>query len=344
MRFATNANDRLIIDSSGRIGIGTTSTSSFDSSADDLVINGSGNTGITINSGATTSTSEGNLVFAEGNGSGGSADEFRGAIQYKHGDDRMSFYTDNSERMRIDSAGRLLLGATSYGGGGTDPALYISNAGGRQVKIHSTANGTSSLQITNSGTGQGDDNGMMYATLGTSLDGWICNAEDANIRFGTNNSEKLRIQAAGGISFNGDTASANALNDYEEGTWTPVMKKYNSGNNTWVNATMTSNGTVNVARYVKVGKVCTIYLHWSGWQQSDANYAVIGDLPFAAHSSGGGHGTVNYTDAFTSNQNQGIYVSNNTTLMQFYHSSNAWNGWSSSSNRNIHCGITYQTV
>ena len=40
--------------------------------------------------------------------------------------------------------------------------------------------------------------------------------------FGVNNAnEKLRIQSGGGISFNGDTASANALDDYEEGTWTP---------------------------------------------------------------------------------------------------------------------------
>jgi hypothetical protein len=27
----------------------------------------------------------------------------------------------------------------------------------------------------------------------------------------------------GGIQFNGDTAAANALDDYEEGTWTPVI-------------------------------------------------------------------------------------------------------------------------
>jgi archaellum component FlaF (FlaF/FlaG flagellin family) len=32
--------------------------------------------------------------------------------------------------------------------------------------------------------------------------------------------EKLRILADGGITFNGDTLAANALDDYEEGTWT----------------------------------------------------------------------------------------------------------------------------
>ena len=121
---------KFYIDSSGRVGIGTSSPSSFDSSADDLVINGSGNTGITINSGATTSTSEGNLVFAEGNGSGGSADEWRGAIQYKHGDDYMRFYTNNAERMRINSAGKLFVNCTDTFSGLTNGKMYVETANG----------------------------------------------------------------------------------------------------------------------------------------------------------------------------------------------------------------------
>ena len=38
--------------------------------------------------------------------------------------------------------------------------------------------------------------------------------------FYTNGSERLRILSSGGITFNGDTAAANALDDYEEGTYT----------------------------------------------------------------------------------------------------------------------------
>lgn len=34
-------------------------------------------------------------------------------------------------------------------------------------------------------------------------------------------SEKMRILSGGGLTFNGDTAEANALDDYEEGTWNP---------------------------------------------------------------------------------------------------------------------------
>ena len=35
--------------------------------------------------------------------------------------------------------------------------------------------------------------------------------------------ERMRILSGGGLTFNGDTAAANALDDYEEGTWTPTI-------------------------------------------------------------------------------------------------------------------------
>jgi hypothetical protein len=56
--------------------------------------------------------------------------------------------------------------------------------------------------------------------------------------------ERLRIQAGGGISFNGDTAAANALDDYEEGTFTPVF--------TGVTGTPTYN--YQQGYYTKVGR------------------------------------------------------------------------------------------
>jgi hypothetical protein len=37
--------------------------------------------------------------------------------------------------------------------------------------------------------------------------------------FYTNDTERMRI-TANGLTFNGDTAAANALDDYEEGEWT----------------------------------------------------------------------------------------------------------------------------
>jgi len=71
--------------------------------------------------------------------------------------------------------------------------------------------------------------------------------------FVTNNAERMRILSGGGITFNGDTAAANALDDYEEGTWTPVISDATSGGNT---ATTTSSDGF----YTKVGRLVTVSL------------------------------------------------------------------------------------
>jgi hypothetical protein len=54
----------------------------------------------------------------------------------------------------------------------------------------------------------------------------------------------------GGIQFNGDTAAANALDDYEEGTWTPVFV----GATTAGNYTYSGGGS-----YTKIGNQVTAW-------------------------------------------------------------------------------------
>jgi hypothetical protein len=71
--------------------------------------------------------------------------------------------------------------------------------------------------------------------------------------------EKLRITSGGylrlassGIQFNGDTAAANALNDYEEGTFTPTLTiGGSSAGITYANRN---------AAYTRVGRLVTIQL------------------------------------------------------------------------------------
>ena len=102
--------------------------------------------------------------------------------------------------MRIDSSQRVLIGATSYGGGGTSPDLYISSTSGRQLKIHNTNSSTSSLQLTNAATGQGDDNGLQIAALSDGT-AYFNQVESSPMRFDVNGSERMRIDSSGAIRF-----------------------------------------------------------------------------------------------------------------------------------------------
>ena len=92
----------------------------------------------------------------------------------------------------------------------------------------------------------GDDGGSVGAFLNQTA--------SLPLRFMTSGSERMRILAGGGLTFNGDTAAANALDDYEEGTWTPVYS-LTSGS-----ATM---GSEQAGRYVKVGDMVTIWARLS---------------------------------------------------------------------------------
>ena len=159
-------------------------------------------------------------------------------------------------------------------------------------------------------------------------------------------SEKVRINGygtaiTGGLLFNTDTAAANALDDYEEGTWTPKIKTYS--NNTWADASMDSNGTINSAKYTKIGNVVHFHLNWNNFDVDSASYCVMGNLPFASASGGGGFVGITYTNAFSNTNFNAGYIGGNSTLIEFYHSGNSWNGWLTSTQRYLNMAGTYIT-
>ena len=105
----TGTTAKLFWDASAEsLGIGTTSPAIYGvNNAEDLVIGqGDGNHGITISS---FNTSNGTIAFSDTT----NATVGRGFVDYDHNIDAMSFGTLSSERMRIDSSGRVGIGTSS---------------------------------------------------------------------------------------------------------------------------------------------------------------------------------------------------------------------------------------
>lgn len=123
-----------------------------------------------------------------------------------------------------------------------DVGIGITNPGFR-LEVESSANDIARFVGPNSGNivFRNATNNEVILHTGTS---------DALI-FGTNgNNERLRILPGGGLTFNGDTAAANALDDYEEGSWVPTMSGL-SNTPQWANI---------AGRYTKIGRL--VHLHF----------------------------------------------------------------------------------
>ena len=81
--------------------------------------------------------------------------------------------------------------------------------------------------------------------------------------------ERMRLLSGGGLTFNGDTAQANALGDYEEGTWSSS-----------VSGVVASTNIVS-GKYTKIGNAVfitgTVYI--AGYSSGSGNAYIT--LPFA---------------------------------------------------------------
>ena len=151
----------------------------------------------------------------------------------------------------------------------------------------------------------------------------------------TAGSERMRILSGGGLTFNGDTAAANALDDYEEGTWTPTIAQG------WTSVSYTNS--YQFGRYTKIGNMVTawFWLQFSG--TSAGNQVWVGGLPFTtpdasnselAHRGGAVtyfNAPVNAAGAITA------YTGGGTTQIQFY----AYDDSGASANANANASSAY---
>jgi len=138
---------RIVMDTSGNVGIGT-ATTGFNSAGLPLVVgSGSGDTGMTIYSGT---ANNGSLHFADGTSGD---DSLRGIITYDHTNNLMDFFTNASRAMRINSSGHILVGQTSV----STPGQGNTTEGGSfrgDGRVFLSANGAYSLGLNRSDTGE----------------------------------------------------------------------------------------------------------------------------------------------------------------------------------------------
>ena len=222
----------------------------------------------------------------------------------------LNFVTAGAERARIDASGNLLVGKTSttnsvpgskFGSGGQIVAtvanddIMILNRTGSDGKILrffkdtsevgsiSAIGGDLTIQSTTSGhEGLRFGNGAIVPvnTAGASTN-IECTLGGATSRF--NN-----LYLGGGL-YVGGTGTANKLDDYEEGTWTPTYVP-DSGSFTSV-----TYANATVGDYTKIGNVVTFtfYIQTNAITVGTASGGVaIGGLPFTPNggtvSNGGG--------------------------------------------------------
>ena len=221
LSLSTGGVERFRIDSSGRVGIGTSSP------------------GYLIHLGGSTAAAVNGQIALGNIGSTPSAriDGFRPDGTFSG---QLHLYTTTSvgtqtRALTIDQQQRVGIGTSS-------PT--------RNFVLNGT--GVTYLKIAESSLGEAIGDGFDLM-LDSSATAYVWNRENGAIAFGSNNLERVRITSTGqvrlagaGITFNGDTATANELDDYEEGTWTVTFHDAVSGGN--------QSATTTTGTYTKVGR------------------------------------------------------------------------------------------
>jgi hypothetical protein len=249
--------ERIRIDSSGRLLLGTTTEGHDD--ADEITISGT-RTGITIRS---ADDNYGNIFFSDATSG---TDEYVGAVQYYHADNSLRLKTSSTDRLKILSSG------------------YVNIlTGGLTCTDDGAGSGTSNLELQPYGT-DGYINctasGNLYTRMGTGYT--IRTRIDSSGNFHINSGNIVMSTSGKGIDFsatgNGPSASSEVLDDYEEGTFTPTY------DGTWTNI---SNSNLRQAKYTRIGNTVHVWMEYfmTGNNGAIANNSNIRGFPFTGTSN-----------------------------------------------------------
>ena len=264
------------------------------------------------------------------------------AIRYKIGtnisDNNSQFeirdVTNSASRMRIDSSGKVGIGETSMDAllvikgnsdASTTPSIRLKD--GSDTREAWISNTSGDLVLANGGN---DNTPHCKITL-----------MDANIiYFSTANTPRIRIDSDG-LKFNSDSAAANALDDYEEGTWTPTFAGYGS-----------SSYSQQVGQYTKIGNfvIASCQLKLASDPGGNVNNVHIEGLPFAGKTGSVGDGAflsyqTNFNSATDGRGNFTAMVNSQQAGIRFYTPDGTYYQWNEVNDRTqqIRVTATYRT-
>ena len=202
------------------------------------------------------------------------------AFLYQQEDADINFYTNNAFRAKLDNSGSLRLHNTgTFGNAGGNNLVIGSGSGANGLTIYSGSDSQSTIFFGNDGT-----NGDTEAAVEYTHESYSHAGSRRSLAFRTANSVQARITQHGGIAFGSDTAAANTLDDYEEGTWT--VSEVNGQGGTV---------TTNRANYTKIGRMVYASASVTIGTTTNANTLNL-SLPFTSSINGYylGGGNVSY--------------------------------------------------
>jgi hypothetical protein len=367
--IATNAVERLRIDSSGRVGIGTTSPQT-NLHIYDTATGGEGS----IYLGGTSSAATGHLFYEI---SGATYLSLKNTYRstsanaytvYDSGYHKFLTGTGGSEAMRIQS-GHLLVGTTDdqpptnndasgialrsdgkvaasrsngisgdFNTGADGDLIWFRKAGtvAGKIAVSNTAMIVSAPNDGGSGLMFNDNAAPIYPTKVVS---GVATIGDAYTDLGAAVHRFKDLYLSGGV-YLGGTGSANKLDDYEEGTWTVNLHQAPSG-------VSNADASSSLNRYIKVGNFVTVHgkIRLNTTSTSLSSLKISG-LPFTTGSQIGTTGSMIVTngssDAFAP------YTFSSTTEVHFYAINNTSN-WFAMRYYDVglfetHFEISYHTV
>jgi hypothetical protein len=195
MTFSTNSTERMRIDSSGNVGIGTSSPDYLL----EIENTASGQDAHLSIKSATNGTSN---IFL-----GDSDAAVRGRIAYSNNLDALLLYSAATERVRIDSSGNVIIGTTSPFSG------YLLSTYGWGKFRHPSGDCVVAITAGNS-TG---NSGLYFGDTSSDTVGRILyNHSGNNMRFYANGNERMRIDSSGHVLIG--TTSTNTAPDNIIGT------------------------------------------------------------------------------------------------------------------------------